>query len=122
MAKILIIDDEPPIVQLLEAAMTGQGHTVITSNGGEEGAGLAKSQRPALIITDMNMPGGTGWDLIKTLKADDATKAIPIIALTAHQTDGDRDEAYRSGCDAYVTKPIDLDKFLARVIEFVGQP
>ncbi len=122
MAKILIIDDEPQIVQLLEAALIGQGHSIFTSSGGEDGAGLAKSQLPALIITDMNMPGGTGWDLIRTLRADEATKDIPIIALTAHQTDGDRDEAYQSGCDAYITKPIDLDKFLARAIEFVGQP
>ena len=122
MAKILIVDDEPQIVQLLETALTEQGHSVISSDGGEVGASLAKSELPALIITDMNMPGGTGWDMIKTLRADEATKDIPIIVLTAHQTDADRDEAYQSGCDAYITKPIDLDKFLARVIEFVGQP
>ena len=122
MAKILIVDDEPQIVQLLETVLTEQGHSVISSDGGEDGASLAKSELPALIITDMNMPGGTGWDMIKTLRADEATKDIPIIVLTAHQTDADRDEAYQSGCDAYITKPIDLDKFLARVIEFVGQP
>ena len=122
MAKILIVDDEPQIVQLLETALTEQGHSVISSDGGEDGASLAKTELPALIITDMNMPGGTGWDMIKTLRADEATKDIPIIVLTAHQTDADRDEAYQSGCDAYITKPIDLDKFLARVIEFVGQP
>ena len=86
MAKILVIDDEELMRQLVETVLAGQGHEVITAADGEAGVAAAKDAMPELIITDMNMPGMTGWEVMRTLKADDTTKHIKIIALTAKHT------------------------------------
>ena len=84
---------------------------------GQQGIDMATSGQPELILLDMSLPVVDGWDAAKTLKGNEATKAIPIIALTAHAMAGDKEKALEAGCDDYDTKPVDL----ARLLEKIGQ-
>jgi CheY-like chemotaxis protein len=120
MATILIIEDDTFTASLLSRALGNAGHQVLTAASGDDGIKLARAQRPAVILMDMNLPKMNGWEATRALKADAATRAIPILALTSAGTSGDRDEAYEAGCDAYETKPVDILRLLARVRE-LGQ-
>jgi two-component system, cell cycle response regulator DivK len=115
MAQILLIDDDPVILSLLETVLTVKGHRSLTAADGEEGLRLAQEHVPALVITDLNLPKVTGWDIIKKLQSDDRTNSIPIIALSAHSSANDRDAAHSAGCTAYVTKPLDAATLVATV-------
>ncbi|MBL8642750.1 MAG: response regulator [Rhodospirillaceae bacterium] len=119
MASILIVEDEKSSAMLITQALTRAGHTVTAATDGADGIAKVKSLKPDLVIMDMSMPKMNGWQAIRSLKADAATSAIPIIALTGATTAGDRDEAYEAGCDAYENKPIDIPRLIARVKEFV---
>ena len=81
---------------------------------------MAKSESPALILMDMSLPVLDGWEASRQLKADDATKDIPIIALTAHAMSGDREKAMNSGCNEYDTKPIDMPRLLEKISSLIG--
>lgn len=120
MAKILIIDDEEILRQLMEHVLSGDGHDTITAADGEAGIALAKSDAPDLIITDMSMPKMTGWDMVKAIKTNYATKNIPIIALTAHATADDRAAAFDAGVSTYEEKPIDMARIKKHIAELIG--
>lgn len=121
MVSILLVEDEKSTVALLTRSLTKAGHTVTAAETGEDGLIKAKATPPPqLILMDMGLPGISGFEAIRKLKADPATKTIPILALTGAVTSGDRDEAYEAGCDAYATKPIDLALLAARVKELTG--
>jgi len=115
MAHILLIDDDEMILRFAEAVLLENGHGVSKAEDGEEGLRVAREDGPDLIITDMNMPKATGWDIIRTLKSDDATKAIPIIALSAHTSADNRDPAYLAGCEAYLSKPLNTEQLVKAV-------
>lgn len=119
MSTVLIVEDETFTVELLSVVLKKAGHTVAVANDGAEGVAATRKLRPDLVIMDMGMPTMTGWEAIRTLKADPATRTIPIIALTAATTAEDRDEAYRAGCDAYEAKPIDIARLQERIAEFI---
>lgn len=120
MAKILIIDDEEILRQLMEHVFSGDGHETITAPDGEAGIALAKSESPDVIVTDMSMPKMTGWEMIKILKADADTKDIPIIALTSHATADDRATAFEAGISAYEEKPVDMARLKTRIQELLA--
>jgi len=115
MADILVIDDEALFRDLLSQVLGGMGHSITTAEDGTQGVEAALQSIPDLVITDMSMPGMTGWDVIRTLKADPATTDVPIIALTAHSSQEDRIEGYEAGCDAFVAKPLDMPQLLKQV-------
>lgn len=115
MADILVIDDEALFRDLLSQVLSGLGHTVATAEDGRLGVQAARQNVPDLVITDMSMPGMTGWDVIRTLKSDPVTAGVPIIALTAHSSQDDRIEGYEAGCDAFIAKPLDVPQLLKQV-------
>lgn len=120
MAHVLIIDDDQMILSLLTALLENDGHTVTSASDGEAGLALAVANTPDLVITDMSLPVKTGWEVISELKSDEATRNIPIVALSAYNSPGDRDAGHEAGCSAYVAKPIDNDVLMKNVRGLVG--
>ena len=110
-ARILVVDDHEPNVMLLERLLGRDGHAVhsVSSLAGAEQA-LAK-ERPAMIVLDLNLPDGSGLGLARRLKADPLTASIPIVACTAAVAASDEASALEAGCDAFVAKPVDLQRF-----------
>ena len=115
MTTILIVDDEPENIELLDRRLSRRGFTVVGATSAEEGLKLALSERPALILMDIKMPNLDGFDAMRMLQADPLTAGIPVIALTAHAMQEDRDRALLAGAKDYETKPVDLDRLLAKI-------
>ena len=114
-AKILLVEDNEMNRDMLSRRLQRRGYEVVTAVDGESGLALTKSETPALILMDMSLPGIDGWEATRQLKADPATRAIPVIALTAHAMAGDREQALAAGCDDFDIKPIDLDRLLGKI-------
>ena len=106
MAKILIIEDNPANMTLTEYLMNCVGHTVVSATDAEAGLTLARSEHPDLILMDIQLPGMDGLDATRLLKRDEATRAIPVIALTALVMKGDEERIRAAGCDGYIGKPM----------------
>lgn len=104
---ILIVDDNPSNLKLMRVLLSGEGYEVRTALGASEALSSLAEFKPGLILMDIQMPGMDGLELTRKLKADPATAAIPVVALTAYAMAGDEARAKEVGCDAYVTKPID---------------
>jgi two-component system cell cycle response regulator DivK len=115
MAKILLVEDNEMNRDMLSRRLQRRGHEVLTAVDGESGLALTRSEGPALVLMDMSLPGIDGWEATRQLKADPATRAIPVIALTAHAMAGDREKALAAGCDDFDTKPIELDRLLGKI-------
>ena len=119
MKKILIVEDvefnRDLIVQLLEDT-----YDVLTAADGAEGLQLAAREHPDLILMDLSLPVIDGWEATRRLKANAALHDIPIIALSAHAMMGDREKALQSGCDEYLSKPLDEDLLFAKLARFLG--
>ena len=119
MKKILIVEDVPfnldLLVQLLE-----DDYQLLTAGDGEKGVELAKLEKPDLILMDMSLPVVDGWEATRRIKSDAASKQIPVIGLSAHAMDGDREKALASGCDDYLTKPIDEDLLVKTLNKFLA--
>ena len=120
MSKILVIEDEEILAEILVMGLGADGHTVITAGDGVAGLEAARGENPDLIVTDMSLPKMTGWELVEKLRVDPATAAVPIIAMTAHTTADDRSAAYAAGVSAYEKKPIDMTRLKAKVTELLG--
>ena len=118
--KILLIEDNELNLDMLTRRLERKGFTVISAADGLSGIEKANQEKPKLIIMDLSLPILDGWDAAKKLKADHATKSIPIIALTAHAMKGDRQKALNAGCDEYDTKPVDLDRLLGIIGKVTG--
>lgn len=116
MPKILMVEDNEMNVNMLSRRLQKRGYQVITAGDGNQGHSLAQSENPDLILMDISLPGMDGWELTRLLKSNEATRHIPIIALTAHALVTDREKASEAGCDEYETKPIDFER-LTRKIE-----
>jgi CheY-like chemotaxis protein len=119
-AKILLVEDNEMNRDMLSRRLQRRGYEVLTAVDGETGLALTRSDVPALILMDMSLPGVDGWDATRQLKADPATRAIPVIALTAHAMAGDREKALAAGCDDFDIKPIDLDRLLGKIEALLG--
>ena len=121
MATILIIEDNPANMKLASLLLRNAGHTVLSAGDAEAGLTLARSALPNLILMDIQLPGMDGLAATTLLKQDPATRAIPVIALTAMAMKQDRERSLEAGCDAYIAKPlryqelyVAIDTLLAR--------
>jgi len=113
--KILLVEDNEMNRDMLSRRLQKKGYEVVMAVDGEQGVAMAEAQAPALILMDMSLPGLDGWEATRRLKAAAGTRAIPVIALTAHAMAGDREKALAAGCDDFDTKPIELDRLLAKM-------
>ena len=120
MTKILIAEDDEDSLDMLSRRLTLQGFDIVTAKTGSEAVAMAERDMPDVIVMDLNMPGMTGWEAARAIKASPATAKIRIIALSAHATSGDHDEAYQAGCDAFESKPVDLNRLMKRIREVLG--
>ena len=112
MARILLVEDQEMNRDMLSRRLKKRGYEVSIAVDGAEGVEKAKSESPDLILMDMSLPVMDGWEATRMLKADDATRAIPVVALTAHAMSTDKEKALEAGCDAYETKPVELPRLL----------
>lgn len=121
MKRILVVEDvefnRDLLVQLLE-----DDYEVLTATDGEEGIRLAEQKRPDLILMDLSLPVVDGWEATRRIKASEALRDIPVIALSAHAMVGDAERAHASGCDAYLAKPLDEDLLFQTLARFLGPP
>ena len=115
MPKILLVEDNEMNRDMLSRRLIRQGFEVAIAVDGEQGIALATVERPDLILMDMSLPIIDGWTAPQTIKANDATSAIPVIALTAHAMAADREKAIAAGCDDYDTKPIEFKRLLDKI-------
>ena len=115
MAKILYVEDNEDNVYMLQRRLTRKGFEVVIAENGQVGVEKSKSESPDLILMDLSMPVMDGWDAIKVIKADEVTKSIPVIALSAHALEEHRQRAIDSGADDYDTKPVDLERLLGKI-------
>ena len=120
MKKILVVEDvefnRELIVQLLE-----DDYEILTAVDGEEGIQRAERDRPDLVLMDLSLPVIDGWEATRRIKANEALSHIPIIALSAHAMVGDEEKARQSGCDDYISKPLDEDLLFEKLRKFLGQ-
>lgn len=120
-AKILLVEDDELNQDVLIRQLQRYGHEVLLARDGEEGIQMAQEVHPDLILMDMSLPRLDGWQATQRLKAAPATRAIPIIALTAHAMQGDRERALEVGCDDYESKPIDFARLRAKIQQALHQ-
>ncbi len=114
-AKLLLIEDNEMNRDMLSRRLTRKGYEVVCATDGGAGVEMANGERPDLILMDMSLPVLSGWDATAQLKRAEATRAIPIIALTAHAMASDQERAREVGCDDYDTKPVDLQRLLGKI-------
>jgi CheY-like chemotaxis protein len=115
MARILYVEDNDDNVYMLKNRLERRGHTVLVARDGRAGVEAARAERPDLILLDLGLPVLDGWEAARLLKADERTRTIPIVALSAHAMAGDRGRALAAGCDDYDTKPVDFARLLGRI-------
>jgi len=115
MPKILLVEDNEMNRDMLSRRLLKRGYEVVLAEDGEQGVRLAQSETPALVLMDMSLPVLDGWEATRQLKADPATRSIPIIALTAHAMAGDRERALGAGADDFDTKPVELTRLLEKI-------
>src|SRR5687767_1265849 len=113
MSKVLIVEDNPANMSLAQFLLQSAGHTVLTATHAEAGLTLARDEQPDLILMDIQLPGMDGLEATALLKRDLATRAIPVIALTALAMKGDEERIRAAGCDGYIAKPMRYQEFLA---------
>lgn len=121
MAKILLIEDTENNRVLITRRLKPLAYQLITAENAEAGLVLAEAERPDLILMDIGLPGMDGWTATRQLKANPATKDIPVVALTAHAMEGDREKAQQAGCDEYETKPIDFTRLHQKIQQLIAK-
>ncbi|MCT6923125.1 MULTISPECIES: response regulator [Bacillales] len=115
MQTILLVEDNEMNRDMLARRLTRKGFSVITAEDGQQGIDYAIEQQPALILMDLSLPVVDGWEATRQLKANIATKHIPIIVLTAHAMKADEEKAFQAGCDDFDTKPVMLERLLEKM-------
>jgi len=115
MARILIVEDNPANMTLAIFLLQSAGHTVLSATDAETGLTLARDEQPDLVVMDIQLPGMDGLQATALLKRDDATRTIPVIALTALAMKGDEERIRAAGCDGYIAKPLAYKEFLATI-------
>jgi CheY-like chemotaxis protein len=122
MFKILYIEDTENNRILVSRYLEKKGYQVLTAEHADEGLAMAIREQPDLILMDMGLPGLDGWDATRRLKADSKVQHIPVIALTAHVMQGDREKALAAGCDDYDTKPFQFPRLLGKIEAWLASP
>jgi CheY-like chemotaxis protein len=114
--RLLYVEDNEDNLYMLQLWFDVLGeYEILTARDGAAGIAMAAAERPDLILMDLNLPQIDGWEATRRLKADPATRDIPIIALSAHAMAGDREKALATGCNEFDTKPIEFDRLLAKI-------
>ena len=116
MVKVLLVEDNEMNRDMLSRRLIRKGFEVSVALDGAEALQAALAEVPALILMDMSLPVMDGWEATRRIKAEAATAAIPVIGLTAHAMDGDREKCLAAGCDDYDTKPVDLPRLLEKML------
>jgi two-component system, cell cycle response regulator DivK len=126
--RILIVEDNDLNRDMLSRRLVRRGFQVVVAADGAAGVEAAIRERPDLVLMDMSLPVVDGWQATRMIKADPATSAIPVMALTAHALKEDRERALEAGCDEFETKPVDLERLLGKIesllskVRLVGSP
>ena len=120
MPKILLVEDNEMNRDMLSRRLIRKGFEVVLAVDGQSGVEMTKTHAPDLVLMDMSLPVLDGWEATRRLKADDATRQIPVIALTAHAMSSDREKALEAGCDDYDTKPVELSRLLEKIETLLG--
>ena len=118
--KILYVEDNDDNVYMLKNRLTRAGFTVVIAPDGTQGVAMAGSENPDLILMDITLPDIDGGEATRRIKANAATRHIPVIALTANAMAGDREKALAAGCDDFDTKPVDLPRLLGKIKALAG--
>ena len=120
MPKILYVEDNEENVYMLRRRLEKRGYNLVIAEDGAKGVEMAKREQPDLILMDLSLPVLSGWDAARQLKSTAETVRIPIIALSAHALDGERQRALDAGCDDFETKPVDLARLLEKMTRLTG--
>jgi two-component system, cell cycle response regulator DivK len=115
MHKILYVEDNDDNVYMLKSRLERKGFSVLVARDGAEGIAMAVDHKPALILMDLSLPVIDGWEATRQLKARSDTRHIPIIVITAHAMEGDRESALATGCDDFDTKPVQFPRLLGKI-------
>jgi two-component system cell cycle response regulator DivK len=122
MAKVLIVEDNPANMTLAIFLLESAGHTVIHATDAEAGLTMARDEQPHLVLMDIQLPGMDGLEATRVLKGEAATRAIPVIALTALAMKGDEERIRAAGCDGYIAKPLAYKDFLTVISAHLATP
>ena len=115
MARILYVEDNDDNVYMLSRRLRLKGYEVVVATDGEKGVEMAWTDAPSLILMDLGLPVLDGWEATRRIKAAPETRHIPVIVLSAHAMEGDRESALAAGCDDYDSKPVDFQRLLAKI-------
>ncbi len=113
--RILLVEDNPENRDMLSRRLIRRGYQMSFAMDGAQAVQITRAELPDLVLMDLSLPVMDGWEATRQLKADPATRAIPVIALTAHAMVGDRERAIAAGADDYDTKPVDLERLLQKI-------
>ena len=120
MKTVLVVEDQPINAELVTEILTGEGYEVLTASNAPAGIDIARTQRPDMILMDVQLPGMDGLSATRMLKDDPETAGIPVYALTAHAMQEDVEKARQAGCDGYVCKPISVPDLITMVEATIG--
>jgi len=119
-ARVLVVEDNDMNMQLVEYLLEEGGYSIVKAASGEEALSIARGGDPVdLILMDIHLPGIDGLSVVREMKGEPRTRAVPILALTAHAMRGDRDRFLEAGCDGYISKPIDVKTFLSSIRQYL---
>jgi len=119
--RILLVEDNEMNRNMLSRRLQRSGYSVVTAENGAQGLALARSEAPALVLMDITLPDMDGWEVTRMLRADESTRHLPIIALTARVLISDRAKAFEVGCDDYDTKPVDFSRLIEKIENLLGK-
>lgn len=122
MPRLLLVEDDPAIREMMARRLELRGYAVTTAADGEAGLAAALADPPAAILLDASLPGMSGWDVARALRADARAATLPIIAVTAHAGPSDRKVAFAAGCTAFFPKPVDFDQLVTALADLAGPP
>ena len=120
--RILVVEDQEDNLQIMRDLLTSAGFQIIEAKDGEAGVKTAMAERPDLILMDIQLPEVSGLEVTKWLKDDEDLRAIPVVAVTAFAMKGDEERIREGGCEAYLSKPISVGKFIETIRHFLGNP
>jgi two-component system, cell cycle response regulator DivK len=119
MTKILLVEDHEELWDFLSRRLRRRGFAVVLAHDGRQALDQVSAETPDVVLLDMDLPVMDGWTVASTLRRDDATRTLPLIALTAHGMAGDEAKALAAGCDAYHAKPVEFDRLLDQIDELL---
>lgn len=120
--RILVVDDDPEILDLTRTVLRDGGYQVLVASDGRKGVALAQSERPDLILLDINMPGLDGWEALRVLRMDEETRRIPVAMFSVRYDFAEKAEALKRSANDYIVKPFSYDEMLERVARLLAPP